>query len=1008
MSYPQTIPKQEVTELKHRIFTAALALCLCLTAAPWALARRETPQLRADTAAALSYAREAVPSPQEVYAAMMALQEEVRYEEGAPWTNETHEYTWKGGTEDGIAGTGLGCVAFAYELSDAAFGSLPARMTARFTFSDVKVGDILRVNNGAHTVIVLRVADNGVTIAEGNYSEGGSGGKVHWGRSMGIAEVEAASHLITRYPANYVPPDNPGADTVVDSGTAGGLAWTLTGAGTLTVSGAGAMPDFADLGDRPWDGHAGGILKVVIEDGVTSVGSNAFQNSAVLSAEIPDSVTAIGSGAFYGSAIISAAIPAGVKTIGDGAFRTCKNLSSVTVAGGVETIGQNAFRGCTALKSISLPASVTEVGAGAFMSCENLTSAAFVPGGTQVTIGENLFTQCWRLSEVTLPQSINRISGGMFQVCGALSSLDIPQGAAGIDNEAFASCASLTKLTIPDSVTEIGTGAFSNCSMLRDIYYCGSEAQWNSISKPADVTAALATVTIHYDSAMPEPPGPDEPGHTHTWDSGAVTKPADCTSSGVRTYTCVGCGETRTETIAPAGHRYGAFTVTQEASCTEAGRQTASCGVCGDTLTEDIPAKGHRLVRNAGGDYACANELDENGVSVMVVTAAVGDGYLAVKMLDSRRANYAYEEAAARQYVSDLARAALEPVSALLSCTVTTISYTPPTRDADGEYVYQMVIRFDGRAAGLVLTTEPLRLVIPAHSGPAPDPAPVPTPEPDPTPDPDPVPSPAPDREETYSISVPQISGGRIVLSSHYAAKGERVTLSVQPDEGYELAGLTVTDARGRSVEVRSLSDGRFSFTMPGGKVEIRAVFTAAAPDGGDPAGTVPNTLPMPFLDVPAAKWYYESVDYVWKHRLMNGVSDTRFAPDQTVSRSMIWTILARMQGVQTDSAPGGVWYEAGMGWAMEQGVTDGSRPTEDVTREQLAVMLWRNAGSPAGGGGLSAFSDAAGVSVYAAEAMGWAVGCGLLKGSGGQLNPQGSATRAEAAAMIMRFASGL
>ena len=92
----------------------------------------------------------------------------------------------------------------------------------------------------------------------------------------------------------------------------------------------------------------------------------------------------------------------------------------------------------------------------------------------------------------------------------------------------------------------------------------------------------------------------------------------------------------------------------------------------------------------------------------------------------------------------------------------------------------------------------------------------------------------------------------------------------------------------------------------------------------------------------------------------------------------------------------------------MEQGVTDGSRPTEDVTREQLAVMLWRNAGSPAGGGDLSAFSDAASVSAYAGRAMGWAVGCGLLKGSGGQLNPQGSATRAEAAAMIMRFASGL
>lgn len=122
----------------------------------------------------------------------------------------------------------------------------------------------------------------------------------------------------------------------------------------------------------------------------------------------------------------------------------------------------------------------------------------------------------------------------------------------------------------------------------------------------------------------------------------------------------------------------------------------------------------------------------------------------------------------------------------------------------------------------------------------------------------------------------------------------------------------------------------------------------------------------------------------------------------------MIWTILARMNQVHTGAAPGGTWYESAMLWAVEQGVTDGSSPLEDITREQFAVMLWRNAGSTGEGGSLVSFSDAASVSGYAARAMQWAVSRGILQGSGGRLNPQEPATRAEIAAMIMRYASGV
>lgn len=505
---------EEAVKLKRRIFSAALALSFFLSSHSAVYAwQEETPQQEAvfmEESVSRPAAHDSTGlTPAGVCGAMAALQSQEAYKEGVTWTNtEPYSgmgYQWKGGQLNGANIAAVGCVAFAFILSDAAFESLPARMYAAggFSYEDIKVGDILRVNNDAHTVIVLEISESGVVVAEGNFS-----GKVHWGRAISKDEVMgSASHYITRYPEGYVPPDDPTANEEIASGPAGGLAWKLVRSGTLTISGSGAMPDYGTAAEQPWNTYVGQIRKVVIENGVTGIGSCAFWNCGVLSVEIPSGVTTVGNSAFRGSSLISVSIPSSVGTVGDSAFDGCRNLSAVTVSEGVETIGQNAFHGCTGLKAIALPASIGEVGAAAFAECGELTSAAFAAGSRQVKLGDNLFTRCYKLTDVTLPQSIDRIGAEMFLNCLWLTKAEIPQGAKSIGDRAFAS-SGLASAIIPDSVTIIGTAAFSACP-LADIYFTGTEAQWNSISKLGDTASAVSKATIHYEY-VPTPAPPDE------------------------------------------------------------------------------------------------------------------------------------------------------------------------------------------------------------------------------------------------------------------------------------------------------------------------------------------------------------------------------------------------------------------------------------------------------------------------------------------------------------------
>lgn len=157
------------------------------------------------------------------------------------------------------------------------------------------------------------------------------------------------------------------------------------------------------------------------------------------------------------------------------------------------------------------------------------------------------------------------------------------------------------------------------------------------------------------------------------------------------------------------------------------------------------------------------------------------------------------------------------------------------------------------------------------------------------------------------------------------------------------------------------------------------------------------------FTDVVSGAWYCDAVSYVAENDLMEGTSATTFEPNANMTRAMVWTILARIDG-ETISGTG--WAADARAWAMDNGVSDGTDTNGYVTREQLATMLWRYAGEPASDCSLAAFTDAESVSGYAAAAMAWAVENGIITGvTATTLVPQGTATRAQCAAMLMRFA---
>ena len=258
----------------------------------------------------------------------------------------------------------------------------------------------------------------------------------------------------------------------------------------------------------------------------------------------------------------------------------------------------------------------------------------------------------------------------------------------------------------------------------------------------------------------------------------------------------------------------------------------------------------------------------------------------------------------------------------------------------------------------------------------------------------------------SFPVKISNSGDGVAKVDKSYASAGDKVTITVTPGRNATVQHITVTDEDGERLKLTENRDGTYSFTMPSGTVNVYVRFSGSG---------------LPFADVPSGSWYYDDVAYVYDTGLMTGLTATAFGPNLSTTRGMIVTILWRMEnepvakhGCPFADVRRGSYYEQAIAWASENGIVTGFdastfAPDRAITREQLAAILFRFAAYRGMDAvtlreNLSSFQDQAAISAYAVSALNWAVGEGLMQGTGDKLEPTGSATRAQVAAMLRRF----
>ena len=434
-----------------------------------------------------SAAAASAPTETEVYNTLNGMK--AQYPEGTPWGGDKF-YAWKGD----IYYAGYGCVAFAFILSDAAFGDLPARKIVDVKFSDVRAGDILRLNNDTHTVIVLRVYEDYVVLAEGSYNN-----SVHWGRVLTKADVEKADYMLTRYPDGSADedPQNPQIPTenILAKGNCGenGLPntkWVLSNTGDMFIYGTGKMDTYAHASKTPWNNYAKKISSlsflgdliyiapygfsdlsklesVTINDTVEEIGVGAFANCTALNSVIMGSnVKKINSRAFIGcTALTSIALPSSLEVVNVSAFAQ-SGLKDVALPDGLTFLGNNAFEKCNSLEYAYIPGTVTNNFQYAFYACDKLSSV--ILGAGLKEIGRYSFAECPALKSVTFPKSMEEIGDNAFNASG-LETVVLPEGLTTLCEYAFYSCENLKSVNIPSTVTTFESDVFAYCKALETV-----------------------------------------------------------------------------------------------------------------------------------------------------------------------------------------------------------------------------------------------------------------------------------------------------------------------------------------------------------------------------------------------------------------------------------------------------------------------------------------------------------------------------------------------------------
>ena len=355
---------------------------------------------------------------------------------------------------------------------------------------------------------------------------------------------------------------------------------------------------------------------IPVDEGITRIGDYAFSHCA--------SMTKI-------------TIPASVTSIGDWAFYGCTSLNSIIIPDGVTVIGVEAFHDCTSLNSIIIPDSVTVIEACAFYGCTSLISIQLPEGLT--AISELLFMECTGLTSITIPESVTIVDSFAFYGCTSLTSITIPDGVTSIGYVAFYGCTSLKSIVIPNSVTSIESRVLDGCDALTDVYYMGTEEEWNWLYN-FNTDGPLPKVRYHFlgDAEKVEVVGPTckDQGYTryyygdgyvdlfvtdalgHIMVSCAAKAPT-CTENGWEAYEdCSRCDHTTYKEIPATGHNMIPYEG-KAPTCTENGWEAyEDCSCCDHTTYREIPAAGHTKVIDKAQDPTCTDDGLTEGVHCSV------------------------------------------------------------------------------------------------------------------------------------------------------------------------------------------------------------------------------------------------------------------------------------------------------------------------------------------------------------------------------------------------------
>lgn len=697
------------------------------------------------------------------------------------------------------------------------------------------------------------------------------------------------------------------------------------------------------------DGFKGctALTDITFETGITKIANYQFAGSPIKSITIPGTVTTVGMSAFSDCANLTAIdLPSSVTEIDGYAFEKCTGLTAVTLPKHLRKLGTYAFAGCTALKSVFIPLSL-QTASSPFRNCTALTDVTFEDGRTELP---DTLLEGSGVRQLTVPQTVTKIGYSAFADCTQLTAITLPAGLRELGNEAFKGCTALTGVALPDSLTALGYGVFRDCSALTAAEFPAGIApvSWSSGSSMLRNCTSLRSVKL--------PKTVSSLGNYFFAGCTALERivlPDSVTEIGSNLFN--GCTSLTDVTLStnlqaiPEHTFYGCVSLQKLVApyaVTKIGKTAFANCTSLTSLT---------LLRNVTEAAADALSYPEQvtvygvkGTYAETYAASVGARFAAIDR--PATAVSLPKSVTVKVWSSVRLLPSLDPVDCTDELVWSSSDASVAAVSADGT----VTGRKDGSAvitvtAGSVSARCEVAVGTPAHV-------------------------------HSYTAVVTAPTCAVQGYTTYTCSCGEYYYDDYVPALGHSYVDGVCTRCGASRPETR-------------------------------------------FMDVKPGSWYYKSIVYAVSNGLMNGVGDSKFEPEEGMTRAMLVTVLWRYEGSPKQrpstfsDVRRGQWYSEAVSWAAKNGIVTGVgdnkfEPDTQITREQIATILYRYAqkkrADTSARGSLSAFPDNGKVNGWAKTALQWCVGEGLIGGTNENgrvyLDPQGTATRAQVATILMRY----